>query len=203
MGLQGTRGSGQKNPCRDFDQKGLRLSPEGGWDPEGLSVLGEWTTLNWIPSCLLVTWPRATGGGSCAHSRPPCLPGTPWAQLQAEGIDGVGMHTWRPAAVVMAHPTCPFDSPEPPLPCLESARQRNQVFSQANPCYLGRALPPTKSLLFPGPWGLWAKDWAEAIWALAAWPGAPSLLLPSSSLPLSFPAALAQLYLLQVSKANG
>lgn len=98
------------------------------------------------------------------------------------GLDGVGMHTWRPAAVVMAHPTCPFDSPEPPLPCLESARQRNQVFSQANPCHLGQALPPTKSLLFPGPQGLCGKDWAEAIWALAAWPGAPCLLLPSSSL---------------------
>lgn len=97
--------------------------------------------------------------------------------------DGVGTHTWRPAAVVTRlTPTRPFDSPEPPLPCLESARQRNQVFSQANPCHLGWALLPTKSLLFPGPWGLWGQDWVEAIWALAAWPGAPSLLLSSPSL---------------------
>lgn len=154
-------------------------------------------------------------GGTTQPRTPNCLPSD-----LALGQPHPPLPPWRPAhpdsaphrGGASAHPTHPHSSPEPPLPCLECARRRNQVFSQANPCHLGWALPPTKGLLFPGPRGPWGQDWVEAIWAPAAWPGhPPSLRLPSPpspSLPLPpsrhLPTpSLAQLHPLQVSKANG
>lgn len=166
------------------------MSPEGGWDPDCLSALGEGTTLSWTPSCL-------PSGLASRQQRQTAVPSpTHPAGLAHLGSAHTEMDRWcghphldASSCGDSAHPTRPFDSPEPPLPCLESARQRNQVFSQANPCHLGRALPPTKNLLFPGPWGLWGQDWAEVIWALAAWPGAPSPPPPLSPTSPSLGAA--------------
>lgn len=133
----------------------------------------------------------------------PAGPGTPLAQLHTD-VD----RWWGPPCLEAgshgdsAHPSRPLDSPEPSLPCLESARQRNQVFSQADPCHPGPGsgahkgppVPRSPGVVRPG---LGGGDLVSGCLAGGALP--PPFFLP----PLSLPPVLAQLHPLQVSKANG
>lgn len=151
------------------------------------------------PSDLALGQQREAAVPAAAH---PASPAHLGPSSTRRWTDGEGARAWRLAAMVTRLTPPALWTLQGHLCCLESARQRNQVFIQADPCHPGRALVPTKGLLFPGPQGQWGRDWAEVIWSLVAWLGVPSLL-PSSSFTLSLPPASAQLHALQVSKANG
>lgn len=198
MGLQGALWSVEPfRAVRSLIKKACDCVFRGGWGPEGGSTLS-WTR-NGLPSDLALGQQREAAVHAPAPAHPAGL-----AQLgPAPHSSGqaVWAPTWRWQAWCLSS-LCPLNSPELPLPRLESARQRNQVFSQANPCHLGRALPPTKGLLFPVPGGCGARTgWRPSgLWL----PGLGTLPPPSFFLPPSLPApSLAQFHLLQVSKANG
>lgn len=157
----GCRGHCGRESLRNWIKKAV-IVLRGRWGPEG------GTTLSWSPTAFLVTWLWGSRGRHCASPAHLGLGST------QRWTDGVALTPRGGSRGAWAHPTCPVNSPEPPLP--------------SGIC---QAPPPTMGLLFPGPPGLWGQDWVEAIWALAARPGHPScsFLLPSLTL--------------QASKANG